>query len=89
MLEIRWIREFEFSKKFRSKFSHREFREISFFYSFLISNPISSRIKRDFDPFQLLLFHEIKLRGMSTSSNISVASGSSLKIPRILPPRES
>ena len=77
MLEIR-VRVFE--KVFESESFEK------FFPFFNFKSDFQPRIKRDFDPFQLLLFCEIKLRGMSISSDISVASGSSLKIPRILPP---
>lgn len=77
MLEIR-VRVFE--KVFESESFEK------FFPFFNFKSDFQSRIKRDFDPFQLLLFCEIKLRGMSISSDISVASGSSLKIPRILAP---
>lgn len=60
--------EFEFSEKFRSKFSS----EFENFFFLISNNPISTRIKpEDFDPFQRLLFYEIKLPGICISSNIS------------------
>lgn len=63
MLEIR-VRVFE--KVFESESFEK------FFPFFNFKSDFQPRIKRDFDPFQLLLFCEIKLRGMSISSDISI-----------------